>query len=207
MTQDKAVRELILETAEQAVLEKGFGALTIDELINSASITRNTFYTHFRSMNQLARELLERYVEHDEATLDSLFACSNELADDPLEAFLVALTLFAEMVGDMPAGHPGCLVATYCYQDRLFDKEIREINRRAALRWRNRFRKIFDDIAVQFPSRLDIDLNDLSDMFSAVAEGGIILSRALKEPDVFARQVHMFRRFVKLVFAPAPAAA
>ena len=34
-------------------------------------------------------------------------------------------------IEDMPNGHPGCVVATAAYQDRLFDRDVREANRRA----------------------------------------------------------------------------
>ena len=37
------------------------------------------------------------------------------------------------MMDDLPNGHPGCIVATVCYQERLFDAEVRELNRQAML--------------------------------------------------------------------------
>jgi AcrR family transcriptional regulator len=41
-------RERILELAEAAVLEKGFAATSIDELITGASITKSGFFYHFK---------------------------------------------------------------------------------------------------------------------------------------------------------------
>ena len=42
--------------------------------------------------------------------LDGIFARAAELSDDPLHRFLIALKLFAEMMDDLPNGHPGCIV-------------------------------------------------------------------------------------------------
>ena len=46
---------------------------------------------------------------------DALFARARELTDDPLHIMLVGLKLLAEMLEDMPEGHPGCIVATAVY--------------------------------------------------------------------------------------------
>ena len=36
--------------------------------------------------------------------------------------------LFAEMMANLPEAHPGCLAASFAYQDQLFNREIRELN-------------------------------------------------------------------------------
>lgn len=195
-------RERILEIAEAAVLTKGFGATSIDELVAEAGISRNGFFYHFASKNELARALLQRYFERDEAVLDELFARGRELSEDPLHAFLVGLRLFAELMADLPEGHPGCLVATYCYQERLFDAEVRALNRRIVMRWRERFRAMLEEIAAVYPPREPVDLSELADMVSAVVEGGLVLGRATGEPAILPAQIMLFRRYVRLLFGP-----
>ena len=99
--------------------------------------------------------------------------------------FLVGLRMMSELMADLPNGHPGCLVASYCYQDRLFDKEVRAINASAVLNWRKRFRQRLDLIAERYPPRVEVDLDDLADMLSVIADGGIILSKAIKDKHVY----------------------
>jgi hypothetical protein len=108
--------------------------------------------------------------------------------------------MMAELMADLPNGHPGCLVASYCYQDRLFDKEVRELNAAAVLNWRKRFRKRLDLIAERYPPRVDVDLDDLADMLSVIADGGIILSKTIKDKQALARQMLLYRDFIKAVF-------
>ncbi|GAB4231225.1 MAG: hypothetical protein Tsb0032_37480 [Kiloniellaceae bacterium] len=121
--------ERILEIAEAAVLHKGFAATSIEEVIAEAQITKGGFFYHFKDKNALARALLQRYIDQDEAILGRLFDPALDPDRGPLEAFLAGLRDFAEMMEDLPAGHPGCIVAIYCYHDRLFDKEVRQLNR------------------------------------------------------------------------------
>jgi TetR/AcrR family transcriptional repressor of nem operon len=129
-------RERILDAAEAAVLEKGFAATSIDELIAAVGITKSGFFYHFSDKGRLAKALLVRYIERGSNLFGDLFRRADELNEDPLHGFLVALKMMSELMSDLPSGHPGCLVASYCYQDRLFDKDVRELNAVAMLGWR-----------------------------------------------------------------------
>ena len=194
-------REKILALAEAAVLEKGFGATSIEELITAAGITKSGFFYHFKDKTELARVLLVRYIERENELFDDLFRRADELNEDPLHGFLVGLKLLAEMLADLPSGHPGCLVAAYCYQERLFDQQVRQLNAEAVLGWRRRFRARLDLIASRYPPRIGVELDDLADMLSVIADGGIILSKATSDPRALARQVLLYREFVRVVFA------
>ncbi len=196
-------RERILDCAEASVLEKGFDATSIDELIAAVGITKSGFFYHFRDKTELARVLLVRYIERESAMFDELFARADELNEDPLHGFLVGLKMLAELLADLPNGHPGCLIAAYCYQDRLFDQQVRDLNAASVLAWRKRFRTRLDLIAARYPPRIEVDLDDLADMLSAVADGGIILSKVLKDPRALSRQMLLYREFVKSVFVGA----
>ena len=203
MGKGSETQALLMDLAESAILEKGFGATSIEELISAAGITKSGFFYHFRDKTELARALLVRYIDREEVLLDDLFNRAHELHDDPLHAFLIGLKLFAEMMADLPQGHPGCLVAIYCYQERLFDAEIVRMNAEAATAWRIRFRNHLDLIAAKYPPKDDVDLDALADMVSTIVEGGIIMSKAMKDPKILAAQIILFRSYIKLLFSPA----
>ncbi len=193
-------RERILDAAETSVLEKGFAATSIEELIAAVGITKSGFFYHFKDKGALAKALLVRYIEREDALFDELFGRADELNEDPLHGFLVGLKMLSELLADLPGGHPGCLVASYCYQDRLFDKDVRELNATALLSWRRRFRTRLELIAKRYKPRIKVDLDDLADMLSAIADGGIILAKVTKDKDALPRQVLLYRDFVRSVF-------
>lgn len=205
MSRGKETRERILDVAQDSVLAKGFDATSIDEIVAGAEITKSGFFYHFPDKNALAYALIERYVTVEDALFDDLFKRARDLTDDPLQSALVALKLLAELIEDIPGGHPGCLVATATYQDRLFDRDVREANRKAVLGWRQRFLDLFADVAAMYPPRDDVSLDDLADMVTAVIEGGIVTARAVGDPLVTSRQVMMLRSYVKLLFTPRSA--
>lgn len=195
----------ILDIAQAAILAKGFSATSIDEIIAEAGITKSGFFYHFKDKSELAKALLCRYIEADERIYDDIFGRAGELMDDPLQAFLLGLKLLSELMADMPEGHPGCLVAASCYHEQLFHRGIRDLNAQAVLLWRQRFRKIFDDIGAVHQPNEPVDPNELADMVSTVLEGGIVMSKALGEPRTLERQILVFRSLVKALYTPRPA--
>ena len=197
----KDTREKLLALAETAVLAKGFSGTSIDELISAAGITKSGFFYHFKDKGDLAKALLLRYLEHDQQVLDELFQRGDELNEDPLHGFLVGLKLFAEMMANMTEVHPGCLAASFVYQDQLFNRDVRDLNAEGILRWRRRFRERFDLIADKYPPRDDVDLDALADMAATLIEGALILSRALRDPLIPPKQVLLYRDFVRCVFS------
>jgi AcrR family transcriptional regulator len=196
-------RERILEVAEEAVLAKGFAATSIEEIIAAVGITKSGFFYHFKEKSDLAKALLERYLERDRAVLDDLFRRSDELNDDPLHGFLVGLKLFAEMMANLPEAHPGCLAASFAYQDQLFNQEIRRLNAEGILAWRRRFRERLDLIAERYPPKSEVDFDALADMAAGLVEGGIVLGRALNDATILPKQVMLYREFVRALFLPA----
>ena len=198
-------RQQILEAAEEAVLAKGFSGTSIDELIAAVGISKSGFFYHFRDKTELAKALLLRYVEDDNKIFDDLFARADELSEDPLHSFLIGLKMVAELFADLPNGHPGCIVASICYHEQLFDREVREINEKAVLGWRKRYRERLERVAERYPPRIAVSLDDLADMLSVVADGGIIIAKATRDKASLPRQMLLYRDFIRLVFSPPPA--
>ncbi len=196
----ESARERLLELAEAAVLQKGFGATSIEELIAGAGISKSGFFYHFPDKGELAKALLLRYIDRDRVILDDIFARADALNDDPLHGFLVALKLFADMMAEMTEVHPGCMVASVCYQEQLFNREVHELARDASVMWRVRFSARLEAIVARYPPRAPIDVGDLADMLTVMIDGGITISRIMRDPALLARQVMLYRAFVRSVF-------
>ena len=58
----------------------------------------------------------------------------------------------------------------------------------------------FELIAQRYPPKIPVDFDALADMMSGLVDGGIILSRVLKDKDLLPKQVMLYRDFVRAVF-------
>lgn len=203
MTRASETRSRIMNVAQDSILTKGFDATSIEEIVASAEITKSGFFYHFRDKNALALALIERHILIEDQIFDEIFDRAADLSDDPLHRMLIGLKLLSELIEDMPGGHPGCIVATAVYQDRLFNKDMKDANRTAVLGWRARFRAMLDAITEKYPLRDDVDLDAVADMVSVVMEGGLVMARALEQPHATAQQLLLMRSYVKLLFTGA----
>ncbi|WP_310467975.1 TetR/AcrR family transcriptional regulator [Sphingomonas sp.] len=193
-------RERIMDIAYLAIVEKGFAATSIEELVEAAGITKSGFFYHFKDKNDLARQLFDRFLTEDEGIIDTLAKRARELSDDPLQSLLIFLNIYAQMMDDMEVLHPGCMVASITYQERMFDAEVKQMNVDYLLRMRRRFAVWFKEIAADHPPKGDVDLDALADNLTAIVEGAIILSKALNDEGLMGRQTRLFRNHVKLIF-------
>lgn len=196
----ETTRDKLMTAAEIAILEKGFAATSIEELISEVGITKGGFFYHFKDKSELVKAILERQLAVEEVWFEGLFARARELDDDPLHEFLIFLRLLREDMERLPDVHPGCIITACCFQERLFEQEVHELAKDSLLKWRNQFHDRFKRIAKLYPPKIDVDLMALADMLTAQVDGAIILSKTVREKDVLPRQTEIYRQFVKAVF-------
>lgn len=200
MSKVTSKRELILDLAEQGVLAKGFASTSIDEIVFEAKISKNGFFYHFKDKNALAKALLQRYLDNEDAILDDVFHRGAAHSSDPLDALLFSLECLATLMDDLPNGHPGCLVATLAYSEKLHDQDVRELNKNAVVSWRHRFLLELEKVEKEYAVQDKVSLSSVADMISSILEGGIILSRALGDPKILGDQIRMLASYVRLLF-------
>jgi len=199
-TRANSSRERILGTAETMILERGFAGTTIEEIIDKAAITKGGFFYHFDGKRELARALVERYIELDSRVFAEISDRADTLSEDPLQRTLIFLNLFAEMVAGMTQVHPGCLVAAFTYETQQFDDEIRDMMKNAMLDWRFMIMARLEEIVAKYPPTTEVSLDALADMFNSTLEGGIILARVYGDNRALIDQVHAYRTHLRLLF-------
>ena len=200
-TKGEATKDRLLDIAERYILQNGFAATSIDDLIKEAGITKGGFFYHFDGKNALAYALMQRYRERDAFLFSGLFNRAEELTDDPLQQMLVFVKLLAEMMGDLEGLHPGCLVASFTYESHQVNDEVRKITADSVMDWRRLFREQLDKINARYTANNDTSSDDLADMLSTNIEGGIVVSRALNDPSILVKQLLEYRSYIKLLYA------
>lgn len=196
----KNSRERILECAEGLILRKGFTATSIDEILDRAAITKGGFFYHFDGKNGLARALIERYLERDDEIFLELLKQADALSEDPLHRLLIFLKLLAGMMGELEGAHPGCLVASFTYENQQFDEEIRELMKSGIVAWREMIGARLEQVFELYPVETDVSTETLADMFTASIEGGIILSRAFNDKQLLVDQILAYRAYLRILF-------
>jgi TetR/AcrR family transcriptional repressor of nem operon len=195
-------RERILDAAQALILDHGYGATTVDAVVGRAGITKGAFFHHFGSKSDLARALVERYALLDRQLLEHHMERARKLASDPLQQLLVLIGLYEEDFESLDEPFPGCLFASYIYENKLFDENTIGVLREATLMWRRAAREMLEKVAAAHPPRVPVDLDSLADLFYALTEGSYIMTKTLGDKTLLARHTRHLRTYLELLFGP-----
>jgi TetR/AcrR family transcriptional repressor of nem operon len=197
----QATRTRILDATQALVLEHGFAATSIDQILAAVGITKGAFFHHFASKEALADALMERFAATDEAMLNETFAKAERLSDDPLQQLLLVVGLIEEAFRGLSDPLPGCLIASYCYENDLMTARSRAAIRASLVGWRKALAaKLRRAVELHRPERA-VDLDELADMLNVIVEGAYVMSRALEQPSLIAEQLRHYRNYLELLFS------
>jgi TetR/AcrR family transcriptional regulator, transcriptional repressor for nem operon len=194
-------RTAIMDAAQDLILQQGFAATSIDQIIERTGVTKGAFFYHFKSKSDLAHSLVERYAAVDAAHLERTLDRAEKLRRDPLQQVLLE-----EEAGELTEPFAGCLYASYCYEAQLFTEDTIGVIRSGIESWRKRFADKLQAVIELHPPHLPAMAEKLSGMILAVFEGSFVLSKALAEPQYIAEQLGQYRNYLELLFAPVATA-
>ena len=198
-------RDVILDLADTAVLEKSFANTSLEEIIAAAGISKNGFLYHFRSKDELAMALIKRQLKRNMGLLNELFAQAEKLHDDPLDVYLAVTELFLPMLENAPKAHGGILVSTYTFQDQHHNKAVRELAQRSVSDRRDMILDRLEIVARKYTPRPGLELTDLANLAMTIVEGGIIMADMLDDRSLMPKQLRMYREFVRYAFMQSSA--
>ncbi len=95
-----AREEAIIEAVNRLLAEKGFDAMTVDEVAAAVGIAKASLYKHFPSKEDLAAAAMVRMLRHAQAFLETLEGVAAPL--DKLKA-AVRWMLQQQLAGQMPS--------------------------------------------------------------------------------------------------------
>jgi len=193
-------RERIIEAARALVMEKGFAATSIDEILASAGLTKGAFFHYFKGKRDLARELVEWHARKDLGMFEGLAADAETRTDDPLERVTYFLEAFETIVTNLDDPSPGCMYAVYTYESMQFEPAVRDFVADVLRRWTSIYVRLFQDVIDRYPPALPVTARQLAEMIVSIIEGGLILQRAYGEGRMTGRQSQQFRNYLTLLF-------
>ncbi|MFP3948476.1 MAG: TetR/AcrR family transcriptional regulator [Gemmatimonadota bacterium] len=192
-------KERILDAAQELVMASGFSATSIDKIQEAADISRGTFFYHFDTKDDLARELVRRYAQEDREITDSLMARAESLARDPFQQVLIFVRLHEELFEEIEGEIPGCLFASYSYEAGLFDDETHEIITESVRYWHELVGGKLEEAFARREPVVPVDPGVLADLAYSVLQGAFILSRVKGGRPLMVEHIRQYRTYLELL--------
>ncbi|UOA28234.1 TetR/AcrR family transcriptional regulator [Pseudosulfitobacter sp. DSM 107133] len=193
-------RTRLLEAARDVIRQKGFAATSVDDLCQSAEVTKGAFFHHFKTKEALGVAAAEYWAE----TTSALFAeAPYHRPDDPLDRLLAYLE-FRRAIIDGETFEYTCLVGTMTQEVHNSAPAIR--NACAESIFGHAATLEADIRAAREQREIDADwtAESLARHTQAVLQGGFILAKASGSPELARESVDHLIRYVRQLFHLEP---
>lgn len=189
-----------MDAAIPLILAQGYAGTAVDAIVAKAGVTKGAFFHHFATKRDLAHQLVDRWVEEDDAFLEETMGRAERLGRDPLQQLLLFVGLFEEAMAELKEPYPGCLMASLIYESELIDEATQARIQDSVVSWRSRLRGKLEEVAATRPPAMDVSLDALADQLWSSAEGAFILSKTMRDPGAVAQQIRQYRNYLELLF-------
>lgn len=189
-------RTLLLDSAQDLVLQNGFAATSVDAILEASGSSKGAFFHHFENKRALAHALVARWVDADLEMLGQGLEAAADAgtAADRLVAFL---SFYENWSGDLTAEEANCLyIATLTERD-LVDEDTAKEMERAITGWRDAIAVLVREAYAEAGIADGPDPDDLADHLFVTFEGAFLMCRALATPDPMRQQLRVLRQLVE----------
>lgn len=190
-------RDKILDVAEIMALEMGFAACAIEQIAETASLTKGAFFYHFKTKAELAQTLLGRAIAREAEMLEALLARAERLGRKAADCYLVFIGLLIEEVEQAPPA--GSLIATLMHEAGALDDETHRGLKAAFAPWHDTLSPLVAEALAGTrgeETRPEIMIDNLIVSYT----GGLMLARLHEDPSKLIQQLAAHRRYAETVF-------
>jgi len=168
-------KERILDEATKIVIQKGFQATSISDILNATGMKKGSLYFHYSEKNVLIHAILDKVQEDFMRFLDSSISGSspgealNNFFDNVLKKHQEA-----EFIGGCIFGNTALEMGDKCED---ISKKIGDVFDK----WMQKLTEVIKSAQTSRQIRYDISADMLAHHIVAALEGGIMLSRLNKD--------------------------
>ncbi len=193
---DSPTKEKLLDAAQRLMLAKGFPATTVEEICETAGLTKGSFFHYFESKDDLGKAVLDRYAGRG---LGALETAPFRRQSDPLKRIIASIDFWIDRISD-PSTECGCLLGNFAQELSDTHPAIRAQCAQYFDRWTQMLKQDFDEAKVACRPRGRIDTQGLAEHYVAVVEGALLLAKAKGDRKVFERNLTHLKRYIQAVF-------
>ena len=197
-TDRPSAKTKLLDAALAVIRAKGYAAATVDELCQTAGVTKGAFFHHFRSKDDLAVAAANYWSETTGAFFEAAPYHDHE---DPLDRVLAYVDFRKAIIqGELPAFT--CLVGTMVQETYGSNPAIRDACAASIVGHAGTLVADIQEAMLARGIQADWTAESLALHTQAVIQGAFILAKAKGEACVAIESVAHLRRYIDLLFEP-----
>lgn len=175
MNKGEQTKERLLQQAIALMQQKGFGAMSVSELLLAAGIKKGTLYYHFPGKHDLGMAVLTRVRTNFFTMLNEIFSSTSPLAG--MEIFFDSVLELHRAKGFVG----GCLFGNTALEMSDRDSPYNDLVKQVFAEWIDTIREVIQRGQQAGEITTVGSASELAQMVVATIEGGIMMSRLGKE--------------------------
>lgn len=189
----------MLDAALRLIREKGYEATRIEDICEAASVTKGSFFHHFKSKQELALAAAQYWSDVTGALFED---ASYNALQDPLDRVLGYIDFRRKLISGEVAEFT-CLVGTMVQEIYASEPEIREACNRSISEHADRVAKDIRAAMKRYGIKAEWTAESLALHTQAVLQGAFILAKAKGDGAIAKSSIDHLRRYVEFLFREA----
>ena len=188
----------LLNAALQVIRAKGYTATRIEDICEAASLTKGSFFHHFKSKEDLALAAAEYWI----LLTSGLFASAPyQSVQDPLDRLLAYVDFRKALLqGELPEFT--CLMGTMVQEVYETHPAIREACDRSISEHAATLESTIAEAKQKYGIHAEWSIRSLALYTQAVIQGAFILAKAKQSAEIAADCIDHLRRYLEMLFTP-----
>jgi TetR/AcrR family transcriptional repressor of nem operon len=193
MTQSNA-KDKLIEASYELMLSKGYAATSVDDLCHKAGVSKGSFYHFFGTKEDLGLALLDDFfAKSKDRFLNGAFVSET----DPIRKLFTFLRQTEESAETLWSR--GCLLGNFATELSQSHPVVRQKVSMILKRVTGNIAAIFRPVGAMHPKEELLQADHLAELYVAIIEGAIILSRAHDDWSYLHRALLSFRAYLESI--------
>lgn len=190
-TRELSSREKIVRTASELFYKQGYHQTGINQIIAESGVAKATFYSHFKSKEDLGVEYLR---ERDRQDTEAVKAMIDGI-EDPYEKYM---SLVKGLKNHMiETDFRGCAFGNMAVEITEPSHPMRQEVRQHDDRFRSILKEIIRDLKNSSPKYKEINVDDTVDAYHLLVEGALTASKNYHDPWPIDRAVKAVEKLIE----------
>lgn len=193
-------RTRLLEAGLHLIRLKGFAGTSIEDLCQSADVTKGSYFHHFKTKEAFGVAVAEHWI----ATTNAFFAAAPYHApDDPLDRIL-AYVAFRKAIVEGEVAEFTCLAGTLVQEIYAVSEAIRDVCGEAIFGHAATLEADFDAAMQARGMNGPATPDSLARHTQTVLQGAFVLAKAGNDPELARESFDHLDRYIRLLFNAPP---
>jgi len=184
-------RDRIIQTANDLFYRQGYHQTGINQIIAESGVAKATFYSNFKSKDELCVEYLR---ERDRIDTDATKNMVNNVKD-PYERYMSIINGVLEYMKE--TDFRGCAFGNIAVEITDANNPIRKEVKHHEDRFRSILKDVIQDLKDSGPKYKHINVDQLVDTYHLIVEGAIVASKNYNDTWPIERAVIAIEKLVK----------